>query len=216
VHSDELSLKPASLSWEEAAAVPLSGMTAVQAFERAALQLKTGTAKKVLITGASGGVGLVLIQLAVGAGHHVIAASSSRLRDEALLQSLHVNDHVEYARMESLGEIDVVIDTVGGDVLKRCWKVIAQDGALVSIDSASFNFVEEHKDIARAHSKAQAHAEFFIVEPRRKDLEHLTSVVEAGGLKIWIAQTFPLEAARQAYELVQSGTAGRGKVVLKV
>jgi NADPH:quinone reductase-like Zn-dependent oxidoreductase len=47
-------------------------------------------------------------------------------------------------------------------------------------------------------------------------LEHLTSVVEAGGLKIWIAQTFPLEAARQAYELVQSGTAGRGKVVLKV
>lgn len=214
VKENETALKPECLSWEEAAAVPLSALTAFEAlFVHAGLSWTEGKteAKNVLVTGSSGGVGLNLIQLCAATKHQVVAGSSS-LRNEPFLRSLGATEVVEYSALKTQGRtFDIIVDTVGGSVLADCWSWIGPNGSLISVDSASFDFVNDHRRRGLSQGKEDVRALFFIVKSNGPALREMSGLVESGGLRPFVSEVFGLEHAREAYERVVKGY---GKVVL--
>jgi NADPH:quinone reductase-like Zn-dependent oxidoreductase len=130
---NELAPKPGTLDHVQAAAVPLSALTAWQAlFEHANL----GAGQTVLIHGAAGGVGVFAMQLARLAGAQVIATTSARNGD--FLRELGATEVIDYTTTrfeEVVKRVDVVFDTVGGDTLQRSWQVVKPGGVLVSVVS---------------------------------------------------------------------------------
>ncbi|KAJ4347030.1 uncharacterized protein N0V89_010964 [Didymosphaeria variabile] len=231
VNTEEACVKPSRLSWVEAAAVPLSALTAYQAlFEKASIRAPDFTRQgrasgthqvtamkevRILVIGASGCVGNYLVQLAKLAGAHVTAASSSNERNKDFLCALGADDVVEYSDLTSSGkQYEVIIDTVGGSVLKTCWSLVADNGSLISVDSASWNFVREHRDSGVAQEEGNVNALFFIVSPSRRNLEQLSAALDDGLLKVFVASTLPLEDVRLAYDMSSRFTSKRGKVVL--
>lgn len=223
---DEVTLKPASLTFAQAAALPLSAQTAYEAlfvharlpappnFEGVPSQYAAGSkAQCVLITGAAGAVGLYLVQLARAANLQVIAASSSNLRNEEFLRNLGADEVVEYSALDKYtGQFDVIIDTVGGEVLEKCWNYLAETGTLISVDSASFDFVREHE--SRGLRKAGVHALFFIIKGSQAALRCVADQVASGAVRPFVAETYPLERVREAYDVANSRMSARGKVIL--
>src|SRR5437660_1083052 len=201
----ELAPKPRTLDYVQAAAVPLTALTAWQAFfEHASLV----AGQTVLIHGAAGGVGVFAVQLAHWAGAQVIATASARNRD--FLHELGANEVIDYTttRFEDVvQEVDLVFDTVGGDTLQRSWQVIKPGGVLVSIVSP-----QPPADVAKGHDARFA---WFIVEPNREELIQIGTLIDAGHLRPIIDTVFPLAQARQAYEQGARGHT-RGKIVLRV
>lgn len=232
VTTDEVAVKPASLGWEEAAALPLSAQTAYEAlFVHAGLQppLLGGGAqsepqnqqacqlgKRVLVTGAAGGVGIFLVQLAARAGMHVVAASGSVARNGEFLKELGADEVVEYADLEGgqEGRFDVIVDSVGGEVLERCWGFVKEGGALISVDSASFDFVEVHAK--RGLRRDGIKALFFIIEGSGEVLSALSELTARGELRSFVAASFGIDRVREAYDYANGRFDGRGKVVLTV
>lgn len=237
VTTDEVAPKPADLGWEEAAALPLSAQTAYEAlFVHAGLpppglggraqmeaqhrqeqdyqharQLK----QRVLVTGAAGGVGIFLVQLAACAGMHVVAASGSVVRNGEFLTDLGADEVVEYADLEGQeGRFDVVVDSVGGEVLERCWGFVKEGGVLVSVDSASFDFVEAHAK--RGLRRDGIKALFFVVEGSGEILRALSELAARGELRSFVAASFGIDRVQEAYEYASGRFEGRGKVVLTV
>ncbi|KAL2816058.1 hypothetical protein BDW59DRAFT_153480 [Aspergillus cavernicola] len=228
---NEIALKPLHLKWEEAAAVPLSGMTAFEAlFVHAGMSIPDDDEdiqenhadrkpqedrKKVLITGAAGGVGMYLVQLARIAGVHVTAATSSTARNKEFLSALGADALIEYPALKTQRDVyDIIIDTVGGQPLIDSWGCVKEDGVLISVDSSSFNFVNEHTNqgIQRTGIKAL----FFIVEGGSRALNALSRFADLGVLRVFVLTCYPLEKAREAYEYGNGRGSGRGKVVLLI
>lgn len=217
VTTEEANLKPQSLSWAEAAALPLSALTADQAlFVHAGLEVEARQPKRVLVTGAAGGVGMFVVAYAAAAGHHVVAATSSNARNEKFVRSVGAAEVVEYGHVDSQDKFDVVIDTVGGEVLASCWKAVQNDAYLISVDSASWNFVEEHKKSGLSAGKDDVKAKFFIVEPSRESMRRISAAVETKAIEGLVAKAMPFEQAKEAYELSATRGYGRGKIVLEV
>lgn len=217
VTTEEANLKPQSLSWAEAAALPLSALTADQAlFVHGGLESDAGVqrSKRVLVTGAAGGVGMFVVAFAAAAGHHVVAATSSNDRNEEFVRAMGAKEAVEYSQLESQDAFDVIIDTVGGEVLANCWKSVRHNARLISVDSASWNFVEDHKSKGLSSGREDVTAKFFIVEPSRDSMRRISAAVETKDIKGLVAKTMPFEKAREAYELAATREYGRGKVVL--
>lgn len=216
VKARETALKPPNLSWAEAAAVPLSALTAYEAlFVHAGLSWKSPAAtgaKRILITGSPGGVGLHLIQMCAATQHDRVVAASSSLRNEPFLRSLGATEVVEYsALLNQDRRFDVIIDTVGGKVLEDCWGWVEPRGALISVDSASFDFVNEHRRRGLSLGKEDVHGLFFIVKSNGPALRELAGLVEKGGLRPVVREVLGLQQAQQGYEM---GGYGYGKVVL--
>ncbi|KAL4736616.1 chaperonin 10-like protein [Aspergillus similis] len=228
VLEEEVALKPPSLTWEEAAALPLSGMTAFEALfvhaevdvpadeealrnfgGRADLrsgQGKNEKGKKVLITGAAGAVGL-----------HVAAATSSNQRNAEFLRDLGADETVEYTALQTdahRNAYDIVIDTVGGQPLVDAWSCVRDGGSLVSVDSSSFNFVEEHT--GRGVARDGYMALFFIVKGGRQSLDALSRFAKLKILKVFVLDVYPLEKTREAYEIANGRLSGRGKIILSI
>ena len=201
----ELAPKPRTLDYVQAAAVPLTALTAWQAlFDHASLV----AGQTVLIHGAAGGVGVFAVQLAHWAGAHVIATASARNRD--FLHELGANEVIDYTTTrfeDGVHDVDLVFDTVGGDTLQRSWQVIKPGGALVTIVSPQPSFEK-----AKAHG---IHPFWFIVEPNRDELIQVGTLIDSGHLRPIIDTMFPLSQARQAYEQGARGHT-RGKIVLRV
>jgi len=201
----ELATKPRPLDYVQAAAVPLSALTAWQGlFEHARLV----AGQTVLIHGGAGGVGVFAVQLAHWAGAHVIGTASTRNRD--FLRELGADEFIDYTttRFEDVvHDVDLVFDLVGGDTLKRSWQVIKLGGTLISVVSPRPSFEE-----AKAHD---VHAVWFVVEPNQEQLIQIGELIDAGKLRPIIDAVFPLSQARQAYEQGTNGHA-RGKIVLRV
>lgn len=217
ITTEEATLKPKSLSWAEAASLPLSALTADQAlFVRAGLDadVQAQQAKRVLVTGAAGGVGMFVVAFAAAAGHHVVAATSSSARNDEFVRSMGAVEVIEYGHLEPQENFDVIIDTVGGYVLADCWRSARNDAHLISVDSASWNFVEEHTKNGLAAGKEGVQAKFFIVEPSRDSMKRISAAVETNRIKGFVAKTMPFEQAREAYELSATREYGRGKIVL--
>lgn len=215
VTTAEANLKPRSLSWAEAAALPLSALTADQALcVHAGLAVNAQQTKRVLVTGAAGGVGMFVVAFAASAGCRAVAATSSNARNEEFMRSMGAVEVVEYGQLASQDKFDVVIDTVGGEVLASCWETVRDDASLISVDSASWNFVEEHKKAGLSAGRDGVEAKFFVVEPSRDCMKRISVAVETKGIKGLVAKTMPFEQAREAYELSATRGYGRGKIVL--
>lgn len=232
--TDHVALKPEALGWAESASVPISALTAWQA-----LFVKAGVtppdfssiaqggsrrkndgqgAKRVAVTGAAGAVGTYIVQLAALAGLHVVAVSRSRPRDEDFLKSLGAKEVLQYEVLEQMmDQYDIIIDTIGGEILERCWLTVKHDGVLISVESASADFVSRHRQLPFAKDKAGVEALFFIFEPSRKQLEELAVALQLGLVKVFVAEEFPLREARTACEVANGPRLQhRGKVVLRL
>src|SRR6266496_6802551 len=169
---DELVPKPRTLDFVQAAAVPLTALTAWQAFFEHA-RLVAG--QTVLITGAAGGVGVFAVQLAHWAGAQVIATASARNRD--FLHELGANEVIDYTTTrfeEVVHDVDLVFDLVGGDTLQRSWQVIKLGGTLVSVVSPP-----PPPAVTKGHDVRFA---WFVVEPNRDELIHIGALMDAGHL----------------------------------
>lgn len=198
-----LAVKPENVSFEDAAAVPLAGLTAYQALFTHG-QLKAG--EKVLIHAGAGGVGIYAIQLAKNAGATVITTASEK--NHALLKELGADQVIDYHTTdfsEVLTDIDLVFDTMGGDTQADSFKVLKSDGRLISIVG----------DPDEALAKKVAVAKSIWLQPDGKQLQEIADLMEAGKVKSVVGHTYPLtaEGVKEAHELSATHHA-KGKIVL--
>ena len=196
--------KPKSLTYVEAAAVPIVALTAWQALIDTA---KLGAGQTVLIHGGSGGVGGFAIQIAKARGAKVIATASTANQD--LLKKLGADVAIDYTKQkfeDVAQEVDVVLDSVGKDTLARSYGVVKKGGVIVSL-VARPDRAELDKHGIRGASLS--------VEPNADELAEIGKLVDDKRIKVVVSQTFPLSEATKAHEQVATGHT-RGKIVLKV
>ena len=196
-----LSPKPVGLSHVESAALPLAGLTAWQGlFVHGELQPN----ERVLILGATGGVGHLATQLATWRGAHVIGTASSGAAE--LAHELGTEQVLDPTApfVGSIEPVDLVFDTVGGDALARSTDVLRDGGRLVAVAE------EPPPEIA-----GRVHTSYYVVEPEREQLVELAKLANGGILRPAIDSVFPLEDARAAFDRVMS-SGKRGKVVIEV
>ncbi len=204
VRAADLAPQPRTLDHAQAAATPLSALTAWQAlFDHAHLS----PGQRVLIHGAAGGVGSFAVQLAHWRGAHVIGTASAR--NVAFVRELGADEVIDYRATPfetATRDVDIVLDTIGGETLERSWSVLRHGGVLVTV------LRPPSPDWASAR---EARGVFFIVEPRRDQLIELGGLIDAGAVRPMVEAVLPLAQAREAY------TRGarehpRGKLVLAV
>ncbi|KJK58063.1 NADP-dependent oxidoreductase [Saccharothrix sp. ST-888] len=205
VHENLVAAKPAQLSFEEAASLPLVALTAWQALTEQT-QLRAG--QRVLIHGGTGGVGSAAIQIAKHLGAEVVTTVGTDGVEQA--RGLGADQIVEYRKEkfdEVVGAVDVVLDTVGGDTQARSFAVLKPGGALVSIVLVP--------DIEAQRERWGVSVSAFFMHPDGAQLAELAGLVESGELKPVVQQVFPLDQAAAALLAVEGGRA-RGKTVLSV
>jgi NADPH:quinone reductase-like Zn-dependent oxidoreductase len=204
VRAINLALKPRSIPHVQAAALPLSALTAWQAlFEHA--QLTAG--QSVLIHGGAGGVGSLAVQLARWRGARVLATASAR--DTAFVYSLGADVVIDYHATlfeDTLRDVDMVLDTIGGETRRRSWRVLRKGGLLVTLVSPIPTGEAEQHGVRGI---------FFIVSGNRGQLDQISALVCGGKLKPVIAEVLPLPYAREAFEHGAANHAP-GKIVLQV
>jgi NADPH:quinone reductase-like Zn-dependent oxidoreductase len=203
VAADKLAVKPANLDFIRAAAMPLGGLTAWQAmFDVAGLT----AGQRLFITNGSGGVGSLAVQIAKARGVHVTAMASKR--NEDYVRSLGVDDFIDHAKQPFetvVHDMDVVLDTVGGDIFQRAFRAVKKGGFLVTVVAFPDKESEQHGvSVARA-----------ICKPNPAQLASIREMVEAGKLEPRIATIFALNEVRDALDQSESGR-GSGKIVLKI
>lgn len=206
---EQLVAKPASMSFEEAAAVPVAAVTALQAL-RDVGKLQSG--QRVLINGAAGGVGTYAVQIARSMGADVTAVCSTRNVD--MVRSLGAGQVIDYTREDFTragGLYDLVLDNAGSRSLSAVRKTLKPDGALVYNSGASMFRVAQAQILSRMGRKVS----MFLAKITHPDLVHLCGLIEAGKLRSVIDRTYPLEETGAAIAYVEAGHA-RGKVVVTV
>ena len=199
-----LAKKPAQISFEEAATLGVSGVTAWNLVEAA--ELKPG--QRVLIHGGAGGVGSIAVQLAHRKGAHVIATTSAANLDH--VRSLGADEVVDYAARpfeQVVHDLDVVLDTVGGEITDRSWAVLKPGGLLISIASMSLDAAAS-KHGMRTKALPQ-------VQDTAPTLEQLATLVSSGAVRPQVAETYALEQTQDAHAASETGH-GRGRRVITV
>ncbi|GAB3171903.1 NADP-dependent oxidoreductase [Streptomyces incanus] len=196
-----LARKPRNLSFEEAAGLPLAGLTAYQVLHKV-LRVRRG--ETVLVHAAAGGVGSIAVQLAAHLGARVLGTASERNHD--FVRSLG-GEPVAYGdgfaeRLRGLAPdgVDAVFDSVGGDALKASATALASEGRLASITDPAVVEYGGH---------------YWFVRPDPQDLGHLSELAEQGVVSVHVSETFPLGRAADAHRLNQEGRT-RGKIVVTV
>lgn len=202
-----LAYKPKSLSFEEAAAVPLAGLTAFQCLLQKGKLMKD---ERVLILGATGGVGSFAIQIAKAVGASVVAVASKK--NIAYAVSLGADDFIDYTSTKVSDEVkqrfpdkfDLVFDCVGKEVLAQAYQYVKRGGRLVSIlGQVDKEEAEKHKVLFHYH----------FVEPNVKHLNQLTQWIGEGKIKVHLQEKFSLDQVTKAHEMMESGHT-TGKIVL--
>ncbi len=205
VPAADLAAKPSTVTHAVAAALPLAGLSALQALvDHAAVQ----PGEAVLVHGGAGGVGALTVQLAAILGARVTATVRS---DTAELVRGFGAARVIDVRTEAFDDAgtayDVVIDTVGGAVLERSFGVLRRGGRLITLSAPP--------PAGRADEYGVT-ATFFIVAPNREQLRQLAALVDGGRLQVAIAATYPLARGREAFESGRRTGRRAGKTVLVV
>ncbi|MFJ4835775.1 NADP-dependent oxidoreductase [Streptomyces sp. NPDC088747] len=184
VEARNLAPLPADIDHTVAAALPISGLTAWQGlFDHGRLI----TGQTVLIHGAAGGVGSIAVQLAHEVGARVVGTGRAADRDTVLELGAHTFLDLEADKWEEAGQVDVVFDVVGGDVLDRSAALVRPGGTVVSI---------AHQPTVRP---ADGRAVFFVVEPDRARLADLTQRVRDSRLRVRVGAVRPLTEAPDAF-----------------
>ena len=204
VSAKQLVSKPASIDFTTAAALPLAGLSAIQALIDH-IGLKPD--QKILIHGGAGGIGSLAIQIAKNIGAYVATTVSSE--DIEYVKGLGADEVIDYKTQDFstiLKDYDAVFDNVGGETNKKSYKVLKKDGNLVSM------VVDFDEQLVKEHGINYIHQS---TVPTNENLTKITELVEAGKLKVNIDKTFTFEKAAEALEYLKSGHP-RGKVVVKI
>lgn len=195
--------KPATLSHEAAASVPIGALTSWQGLiDRAKLE----QGERVLIHGGAGAVGIYAVQLAHMRGARVITTVSTQ--DIEFVQQLGADEVIDYkaSRFEKeVRDVDVVFDAVGGDTLDRSWGVLKPGGRMITIAADGEGATDQRVKDA-----------YFIVEPNQKQLVEIAKQLDAGYLRAFVKTTIPLNEASAAYSGAVRDKRGHGKVVISV
>jgi NADPH:quinone reductase-like Zn-dependent oxidoreductase len=194
---------PSTISLEEAAAVPLTSLTAwTMLFDKADLQ----PGQRVLIHAASGGVGSFAVQLAKISGAYVAGTTSEMNID--YVKSLGADEVINYKSVDfssALKDYDVVLDTIGGETQKRSFKILKKGGVLVTT-------VKPEMEAAKAYD---IKLESGMVMPNGARLQEIAGLIDEGKIKVHIEKEFELKEVKAAQEYSQSGKV-RGKLIVKV
>lgn len=200
--------KPAGIDHVQAAALPLAGLTAWQTLVDTA-DVQPG--QRVLIHAAAGGVGHLAVQIAKARGAHVIGTARAAKHD--LVRALGADEVIDYTTTDFADrahDVDVVLDTVGGDYAPRSLRVLRAGGVLVTIVSRP-----PDDDLSAAAKALGVRAMFALVEPDRAGMQAIAALVEAKHLHAEIQAVLPLERAGEAHRLSEAGRT-TGKIVLAV
>lgn len=202
-----LAIKPANISYEEAAAATLAALTAYQALVKHA-GIKAG--QKVLVHAAAGGVGHFAVQIAKHLGAHVTGTSSSRNKDFVL--ELGADEHIDYRNYSwetATPQFDFVLDTIGGNNIDHSLHVTKAGGTIISIPSGLNEAVTE-----KAKAKG-INGYFFLVTSSGEDMKAIADLLAPGIVKAHVSQSFSFSEMDKAHEQVASGST-RGKVIVTV
>jgi NADPH:quinone reductase-like Zn-dependent oxidoreductase len=206
--ASQLSLKPENISHNAAAAATLAALTAWQAL------VKKGNVKrgnKVLIHGASGGVGHYATQIAKHLGAYVIGTSSAK--NKAFVLQHGADQHIDYTTQDfenEVNDIDFVLDTIAGNVISRSIKVTRNGGMIVSISSGNI----PEADLIQAKEK-NIDLSFLLVQSSGEDMKVIADLMQRGMLKSHVSQTFSLDDMDKAHLQLETGRTV-GKIVVTV
>ncbi|MED2846248.1 NADPH:quinone reductase [Bacillus toyonensis] len=228
IHEDDIALKPKNLTFEEAASIPLVGLTSYQALHDI-MQLQKG--QKIVIHAGSEGVGTFAIQLAKIMGATVTTTASEAGAN--LVKSLGADEMINY-KTEKFEDIlkgyDAVFDTIGGTTLEKSFNIIKSGGNIVSVSgmpNARFGkefgsgffktllFSLASKKLTALEKKHNAQYSFLFMKPSGDQLRTIADYIEAGKIKPVIDRVFPFEDAQKAMEYSESGRA-KGKIIVKI
>jgi NADPH:quinone reductase-like Zn-dependent oxidoreductase len=199
--------KPHVLSHEEAGALPLAGLTAWQVLVDT---VRVQDGDDVLVHGAAGGVGHLVVQIARARGARVIAHARAEQAERLTeLGAAAVIDYRTERFEDRVGDLDAVIDC-HGSYAERSLPVLRPGGILVSVPRGA------SPDIQEAAARQSRRATGFLVEPDPVGLAGLSDLIEAGHLQIDVDRVFDLEDAAEAHRLAEGGHHGGGKIVLRV
>ncbi|KXY78539.1 NADPH:quinone reductase [Bacillus anthracis] len=228
IHEDDIALKPKNLSFEEAASIPLVGLTSYQALHDI-MQLQKG--QKILIHAGSGGVGTFAIQLAKIMGATVTTTASEAGAN--LVKSLGADEIINYKTEkfeDILKDYDAVFDTIGGTTLEKSFNIIKSGGNIVSVSgmpNARFGkefgsgffktllFSLASKKLTALEKKHNARYSFLFMKPSGDQLRTIANYIEAGKIKPIIDRVFSFEDAQKAMEYSEAGRA-KGKIIVKI
>ena len=228
MNENDVAMKPKELTMEEAASIPLVGLTAWQALiERA--NLKQG--QKVFIQAGSGGVGTVAIQLAKHVGATVATTTSAA--NIELVQRLGADIIIDYKKDDFetiLHAYDVVLHSQGGATLEKSLRVLKPGGTLISISGPPDpNFAKEiglswmigqvmrflSYRVRKKAKQQHVRYSFLFMRASGDQLREITSLIDAGIIRPVVDRVFPIESTKEALAYVENGRA-KGKVVVKV
>jgi len=228
IKENELALKPKNISMEEAASIPLVGLTAWQVLVEKG-NLKKG--QKVFIQAGSGGVGTIAIQLAKHLGAYTATTASAANKD--LVKSLGADLIIDYKTQDFetiLKDYDLVLNSQDSKTLEKSLKVLKPGGKAISIsgppdvdyaDESGLNWLLKNVmrllsfKIKQSAKKLQVHYSFLFMKPNGKQLGEITALIEAGIIRPVIDKVFPFAETNEAMSYVEAGRA-KGKVVVKV
>ncbi|WP_152392824.1 NADP-dependent oxidoreductase [Paenibacillus guangzhouensis] len=228
VHEEDIWLKPQNLTFEEAASIPLVGLTTYQAFVDI-INLQQG--QKILIHAGSGGVGTFAIQLAKLMGAFVATTASDKGYE--LVKSMGADLIINYKTEnfeEMLTGYDAVFDTLGGEVLEKSFRILKPGGQIVSISGMpNAKFGKEAKlgwmktailsivsrKMKALEKKSQAGYHFLFMKPSGAQLKVLKEFIEEGRIKPVIDKVYQLKDTEQAFHYLESGSA-KGKVIIRM
>jgi len=228
VEQNAVALKPANLSMEQAAGIPLVALTAWQALVDIA-RLQKG--QKVLIHAGSGGVGSIAIQLAKHLG--AVVATTTSTANVEWVKALGADVVIDYKQQrfeQELRDYDVVLNSLGTDVLENSLKVLKPGGQLISISgppTAEFAKAQGlawplrqvmrllSLSIRRKARKQDVRYSFLFMRANGAQLQEITTLIEAGEIKPVLDRTFAFESAGEALTYVEQGRA-KGKVIVQI
>ncbi len=208
IPSTHLTLKPKNISHQEAASATLAALTAWQTL------VKKGNVKKgdkVLIHGASGGVGHYATQIAKHLGAYVIGTSSAKNKEFVLQNG--ADKHIDYTTenfVEIVSDADFVLDTIAGDVISQSIDVTRIGGIIVTIPSGNISF----EDINKAKLKG-VDLSFILVESSGSDMDLIAQLMEKGILKSHVSKTFSFDEMRNAHLYLEKGRTV-GKIAINI
>lgn len=203
-----LSLKPDNVTHQQAVASTMVASTAYQALVDVA-KIKKG--EKVLIHGASGGVGHVAVQIAKHFGAYVVGTSSAKNKDFVL--SLGADEHIDYTQVnfaENIRDVDIVLDTVQGETLLNSVDIVRSGGTIVTLPTP-----EIPQEVADKAERNHVNVEFMMVASKRETIRAIANLLAQGAIKTHIHKTFSFEEIGKAHLEVETKRV-TGKVIVNL